>query len=116
MTGLNKTKTIHTSDGYLLTWSQVPDHPRTNQAEDLLRWAIAVMDPGDKDLPNAASLLAATINGNGLTIAGRTQASQIVDRIWAQWRREALRFQQIEARGAAAKQPSLEELEPEGRA
>lgn len=78
----------------LLSRGQVPNPPAVGSSWiDMLRWLIAVMDPGDRDLAMVASLLSSFLQNDGLSSRQDSRARVIAGRIMGWWELRALQCQ-----------------------
>ena len=74
----------------LLSPGQGPEYPTTKAWTDVLRWALAVMDPDDRDLAFLASLLSHAAERGGLKEKQAKYANRSLERLIDLWRTERL--------------------------
>lgn len=79
--------------GYRLLPVHVPAPPQSDLFIDTMRWCVAVLDPGSRDIEEAARLLDKTIRRPGLMPPEARRAEAVFDRTREAWARGALTFQ-----------------------
>ncbi|GGC70768.1 hypothetical protein [Chelatococcus reniformis] len=83
---------VLSSPVYRLRPDQVPDFPEGGKWGDALRWSLAVMDPGDRDIEFLASLLSYCLKHGGLTEKQAHHATRTITRVRDRWRAGELQF------------------------